>query len=245
MQKTTLLGINIDHVATVRQARGADYPDPVLLALQAEQAGADYITAHLREDRRHIQDRDIQRLMQELSTYLNLEMAMTDEMVDIACTLKPRDVCIVPEKRQELTTEGGLDVVANQARLQDVVGQLAAVGIRVSLFIAPEIAQIEAAVAVAAPVVELHTGHYANAAATRHDRILQDITEAAQFADAQGLIVNAGHGLTVANVGPIAAIQEIAELNIGHAIVARAISLGMTAAVQEMRDAIRTATPGS
>ena len=230
------LGVNIDHSATLRQARGVDYPDPVTIALLAEQGGADYITAHLREDRRHIQDHDIEALQQRLTTYLNLEMAVTDEMLDVACRLRPRDVCLVPEKREELTTEGGLNVTAQRSRMKDACQRLGEAGIRVSLFIDPDPAQIEAAVAVGAPVIELHTGHYANADAAAQMEHTTIIRQAAGQAESLGLQVNAGHGLTIDNVGVIAAIPQIRELNIGHAIVARALYLGMEAAVREMKD---------
>jgi pyridoxine 5-phosphate synthase len=232
---TMKLGVNIDHSATLRQARGVDYPDPVEIALLAEQAGADYITAHLREDRRHIQDRDIIALQERLSTYLNLEMAVTDEMLAIACRLKPKDVCLVPEKREELTTEGGLNVAAQVKRMRDACLRLADAGIRVSLFIDPDPAQIEAAVEIGAPVIEIHTGHYANAVAESRDKDLGIVGQAALQAHKAGLLVNAGHGLTIDNVGPIAAIPEILELNIGHAIIARALYLGIQGAVREMK----------
>ena len=232
------LGVNIDHSATLRQARGVEYPDPVAIALLAEQGGADYITAHLREDRRHIQDRDIELLQQRLTTHLNLEMAVTDEMLNIACQLQPKDVCLVPEKREELTTEGGLEVAAQMSRMRDACAKLTESGIRVSLFIDPDPRQIDAACQCGAPVIEIHTGHYANASLEDNSEQLAIIQKAAQQATAAGLLVNAGHGLTVDNVGAIAAIPEILELNIGHSIIARALYLGIEAAVKEMRDAI-------
>ena len=233
------LGINIDHSATVRQARGVEYPDPVEIALLAEEGGADYITAHLREDRRHIQDHDIERLQTQLTTYLNLEMAVTEEMLAIACRLKPRDVCLVPEKREELTTEGGLDVVGQQQRIKDACQQLAESGIRVSLFIDANPQQIEAAILSGAPVIELHTGHYANmTSAAAEVESLNEIRLAAELAVNAGLIVNAGHGLTLENVQAIAQIEQISELNIGHFIMARALYVGTLNAVSEMKAAI-------
>jgi pyridoxine 5-phosphate synthase len=235
------LGVNIDHSATLRQARGVDYPDPVAIALLAEQGGADYITAHLREDRRHIQDHDIDALQQQLSTYLNLEMAVTEEMLGIACRLQPRDVCLVPEKREELTTEGGLNVASQVERMRDACQRLSESGIRVSLFIDPDPIQIDAAVKTGAPVIEIHTGHYANAAAARREADLEIIRRAALQAHGAGLLVNAGHGLNIDNVSAIAAIPEIMELNIGHSIIARALYLGMVSAVREMRDIMNKA----
>lgn len=235
------LGVNIDHAATLRQARGVDYPDPLEIALLAEEGGADYITAHLREDRRHIQDHDIHALQEKLTTHLNLEMAVTDEMVAIACELKPRDVCLVPEKREELTTEGGLDVVGQLDRVALACKKLADSGIRVSLFIDPNPRQIEAAVAVGAPVIELHTGHYANLSGEAQATELATIKQAAKNADAAGLIVNAGHGLTLSNVEPVAAIEQIRELNIGHSIIAQALYVGIVNAVGEMKTAMSAA----
>jgi len=233
------LGVNIDHVATVRQARGTPYPDIVEAALAAERGGADGITVHLREDRRHIQDADVERLLAAVRTKVNLEMAVTAEMVAIACRLRPADVCLVPERRQELTTEGGLEVAGNRAAVGEAVARLAAAGLRVSLFIDADPAQIDAARAVGAPVIEIHTGRYADAAdpAARAAE-LERVRAGAAQARALGLIVNAGHGLTVANVGPIAAIAGMHELNIGHSIVARAILVGMEAAVREMKMAL-------
>jgi pyridoxine 5-phosphate synthase len=229
------LGVNIDHVATLRQARGTKYPDPLLAALVAEQAGADSITLHLREDRRHIQDRDVQVFKQALQTRMNLEMAATADMLKIACAIKPEDVCLVPEKRDEITTEGGLDVVGQRAQLADACSQLKSAGVRVSLFIDPDRRQIDAALAVGAPVIELHTGAYAEHRGEAQAKELNRIAAAAKHAHTLGLIVNAGHGLHYHNVQPVAAITEIVELNIGHAIVARAVFDGMANAVREMK----------
>jgi pyridoxine 5-phosphate synthase len=229
------LGINIDHVATVRQARRASYPDPVHAALLAEQAGADNITLHLREDRRHIQDRDVHALRPLLQTRMNLEMGLTDEMVGIAIRVRPQDCCLVPEKREEITTEGGLDVAADVERIAAGVGKLAAAGIRVALFIAPDLAQIEAARRSGAPVIELHTGTYAETSGPAQARELERLHSAARRAASLGLEVHAGHGLTYNNVSPVAAIPEIVELNIGHCIIARAIFAGLDAAVRDMK----------
>ena len=232
------LGVNIDHVATLRQARGTRYPDPVKAALDAEQAGADSITLHLREDRRHIQDHDVERLIALRQTKVNLEMAATDEMVGIACRLRPEDVCLVPERREELTTEGGLDVAGQLDRLKAVCTRLDEAGVRVSLFIDAEKEQIDAAKEAGAPVVELHTGHYADLGEVSHwgqQAELARIQEAAAYAHSLGLQVNAGHGLHYHNVQPIARIPEIVELNIGHAIVAHAVFVGFDKAVREMK----------
>ena len=229
------LGINIDHVATVRQARRAPYPDPVHAALLAEQAGADNITLHLREDRRHIQDRDVHALRPLLLTRMNLEMGLTDEMVGIAIAVKPHDCCLVPEKRQEITTEGGLEVAGDIDRVTAGVKKLSAAGIRVALFIAPDLAQIEAAKRSGAQVVELHTGTYAEATGSAQARELERLSTAAKRASNLGLDVHAGHGLTYHNVTPVAAIPEIVELNIGHCIIARAIFSGLEAAVRDMK----------
>jgi len=229
------LGVNVDHVATLRQARGTDYPDPVEAALLAETAGADSITLHLREDRRHIQDHDLRRLSDVMKTHMNLEMAVTDEMVSIATGLKPQDCCLVPEKREELTTEGGLDVAGQLDKVGDACARLAAHNIRVSLFIDPEPAQLDAAKQIGAPVVELHTGAYADASGGEQSRELDRVVKAAAYGDAIGLIVNAGHGLHYENVGAIAVIPQIVELNIGHAIVARAVFDGFRIAVGEMK----------
>ncbi|HKE96046.1 MAG TPA: pyridoxine 5'-phosphate synthase [Povalibacter sp.] len=229
------LGVNVDHVATLRQARRTIYPDPLLAALLAEQSGADSITIHLREDRRHIQDRDVRLCQQALQTRVNLEMAATEEMVNIACEVRPSDCCLVPERRAEVTTEGGLDVVGQEAALTAVCSRLAAAGIRVSLFIDPDHAQLDAAVRIGAPVVELHTGAYADATGERQARELKRVQDAARYAARAGLRVHAGHGLNYHNVQPIAAIPEIVELNIGHAIVARAVIDGIRVAVSEMK----------
>jgi pyridoxine 5-phosphate synthase len=235
MQSGIALGVNIDHVATVRQARRARYPDPLYAALQAEQAGADSITLHLREDRRHIQDRDVHVMRDALQTRMNLEMAVTEEMLGIAVKVRPQDCCLVPESRQEITTEGGLDVVGQGVRIASAVKTLGAAGIRVSLFIDPDAAQIEAAVRAGAPVVELHTGAYAEAEGAAQARELERLREAARLGASRGLTVNAGHGLHYHNVEPIAAIREIVELNIGHSIIARAIADGMARAVRDMK----------
>ena len=229
------LGVNIDHVATVRQARGTDYPDPVEAAVLAEKAGADSITLHLREDRRHIQDHDLERLKAVMQTHMNLETAVTDEMLAIACGILPQDCCLVPEKREELTTEGGLDVAGQLDKVASACETLSANGIRVSLFIDPDPRQLDAAVKVGAPVVELHTGTYADADSGAQAAELQRIVESAAYGKKIGLIVNAGHGLHYENVKPVAEIPEIVELNIGHAIVARAIYDGFTVAVSEMK----------
>lgn len=239
------LGVNVDHVATVRQARGTDYPDPVEAALLAESAGAEGITVHLREDRRHIQERDVDLLRRRLRVPLNLEMAMTREMLDLACDVKPPHACLVPEKRRELTTEGGLDVAGGLPEVREACTRLRENGIRVSLFIDPDPGQVKAAVAAGAPAVELHTGSYADAAAGEvRERELQRIRAAAKSARAAGLEVHAGHGLNVDNVGPIAALEEIVELNIGHALVARALFVGLPDAVREMRAAMDTGRGG-
>jgi pyridoxine 5-phosphate synthase len=229
------LGINVDHIATLRQARRTTYPDPLLAALLAEQAGADSITIHLREDRRHIQDRDLQLCRQALQTRLNLEMAVSEEMLGIACQVRPADCCLVPEHRAEITTEGGLDVLAQEQAVQRACARLAQAGIRVSLFIDPEPAQLEAAVRVGAPVVELHTGTYAEASGERRAMELDRLQRAARHAASLGLTVHAGHGLHYHNVQPIAAIASIVELNIGHAVVARALFAGLASAVSEMK----------
>lgn len=229
------LGVNIDHVATLRQVRGSAYPDPLYAALLAEQSGADSITLHLREDRRHIQDRDVRLLRETLQTRMNLEMAATTEMVAIAVGLRPQDCCLVPEKRNELTTEGGLDVVANAALLRDACGRLGEAGVRVSLFVDPEPGQLDAAAKLGVPAVELHTGAYAHAQAADQARELIRLQVAAKHAAALGLVVNAGHGLHYHNVQAVAAIPQIIELNIGHAIVARAVFDGLAAAVREMK----------
>ena len=231
--KPLLLGVNIDHVATIRQARGTDYPSVLDAAAVAETAGADAITVHLREDRRHIQDEEVERLCQQVRTRVNLEMAITDEMLAIAEHNRPADVCLVPERREELTTEGGLDVVGQYERVAEAIRRLTAAGIRVSLFIDPERSQVDAAARAGAPVVELHTGAYADA--NEPERELELLCAAAQQGDSLGLQVNAGHGLHYENLAPIVAIPELVELNIGHAIVARALFVGLDQAVREMR----------
>jgi pyridoxine 5-phosphate synthase len=231
--------VNVDHVATLRQARGVEYPDPVEAALLAEQSGADGITVHLREDRRHIQPRDVEELGRRLRCPLNLEMAVTEAMVDFACRVRPAAACLVPEKREELTTEGGLDVAAHAPRVTAAVQRLAAAGIRVSCFIDPEPAQLAAARAAGAAAVELHTGDYANARDDgARDAELTRLRRAAAEAGRLGLELHAGHGLTVTNVGPVAALPGMRELNIGHSIVARAVLVGFPAAVREMKAAI-------
>ena len=230
-----LLGVNIDHVATLRQARGGRSPDPLLAALVAEQWGADGITLHLREDRRHIQDRDVRAMRTALQTRMNLEIAATREMIAIALEVQPKDVCLVPERRTELTTEGGLDVAGQQAAITDACRRLAAGGIRVSLFIDPDAAQIDAAARSGAPVVELHTGAYSEAQGPDRGRELSRLADAARRAAAAGLVANAGHGLDYHNVQPVAAIPELVELNIGHAIIARAVMSGLGPAVSEMK----------
>jgi pyridoxine 5-phosphate synthase len=236
-----LLGVNIDHVATVRQARGTRYPEPIQAALVAEQAGADSITLHLREDRRHIQDRDVEMLRDILQTRMNLEMAATAEMGAIACRLKPANVCLVPERRAELTTEGGLDVAGNQAHLTDFCAQLTAAGIRVSLFIDAEPVQLEAARAVGAPVIEIHTGHYADARSPQQRmEALARIRQAVELGLALGLEVNAGHGLDYHNVSAITRITGVRELNIGHSIIARALFTGLDQAVRDMKRIIQS-----
>jgi pyridoxine 5-phosphate synthase len=230
------LGVNVDHVATVRQARRAEVPDPVEAALVAERAGADGITVHLREDRRHIQERDVELLRERATTKINLEMAVTPSMVTFAEKLRPNDACFVPEKREELTTEGGLDVVAHRTKVKEAVIQLQDRGIHVSLFIDPEGAQIEAAREVGAHAIEIHTGSYCNVTGLEREKERQAITKAATFARNLGLEVHAGHGLDYDNVTPIARIPEIVELNIGHSIIARAIIYGIEQAVREMKE---------
>ncbi|ARJ42732.1 pyridoxine 5'-phosphate synthase [Pantoea alhagi] len=237
-----LLGVNIDHIATVRNARGTQYPDPVQAAFVAEQAGADGITVHLREDRRHITDRDVRLLRQTIETRMNLEMAVTEEMLAIACELKPHFCCLVPEKRQEVTTEGGLDVAGQLANVSAAVERLSAAGILVSLFIDADERQIDAAVAAGAPYIEIHTGAYAEAEeGSARDAELARIRHAASYAASKGLKVNAGHGLTYHNVQPIAALPEMHELNIGHAIIGRALMSGLADAVKEMKQLMREA----
>jgi len=235
------LGVNIDHVATLRQARRVRYPDPLFAALLAEEAGADSITLHLREDRRHIQDHDVLAMRSALQTRMNLEMAVTEEMIRIALGVAPQDCCLVPESRAEITTEGGLDVLKTGTRTVDAVSALGGAGIRVSLFIDPEPAQIEAARRAGAPVIELHTGAYALAAGAARAREFERLRAAAKLASSLGLTVNAGHGLNYHNVEPIAAIAEIIELNIGHSIVARSITDGLAKAVRDMKELMRRA----
>lgn len=231
-----LLGVNIDHIATLRNARGTKYPDPVHAAEIAERAGADGITIHLREDRRHIQDRDVRILRETIQTRMNLEMAVTDEMVAIALQTKPEYVCLVPEKREELTTEGGLDVKGQLEKVKAATKVLCDAGIKVSLFIDADREQIDAAKACGAPFIELHTGHYADAETEQEQQNeLKKIAAAASYADDLGITVNAGHGLTYHNVGPIAALPEIYELNIGHSIIGRAVFDGLDKAVADMK----------
>ena len=239
------LGINIDHVATVRNARGTVYPDPLRAALLAEEAGADLITLHLREDRRHIRDADVRAIRPRLATRMNLECAVTPEMLDIACDIRPRDVCLVPERREEVTTEGGLDVRRYFSQVQAAVRQLQAEGIRVSLFIDADAEQIAAASEAGAPVIELHTGRYADAEGDAQARELERIRQGVAAGIAHGLKVNAGHGLHYTNVQAIAAIGEIAELNIGHAIVAQALFDGWQKAVRDMKAIMVAARLGS
>ncbi len=236
-----MLGVNIDHVATLRQARGGRAPDPLLAALVAEQWGADAITLHLREDRRHIQDRDVTAMRNALQTRMNLELAATEEMLAIALKLQPRDVCLVPERRAEVTTEGGLDVAGQLAAITDACRRLAAGGIRVSLFIDPDDSQVHAAARAGAAVVELHTGAYAEAQGPDRAFELSRLAAAAKRATAAGLVVNAGHGLDYHNVQPVAALPELAELNIGHSIVARAVMSGLGPAVAEMKRLMQAA----
>jgi len=230
-----LLGVNIDHVATLRQARGTRYPDPVTAALIAEQHGADSITFHLREDRRHIQERDARLLKEMAQTKLNLEMAVTEEMVAFAETLRPEDCCLVPEKREELTTEGGLDVIEHFDRVKAACARLAAAGVRVSLFIDADVEQIDAAIECEAPVIEIHTGHFADASPLQQPELLRTINHAIAYAHERGLQVNAGHGLNYHNVQAIAANPLLVELNIGHAIIADAVFRGLAGSVREMK----------
>ena len=237
-----LLGVNIDHVATLRQARGTTYPDPVQAALLCEQAGAEGITLHLREDRRHIQDDDVRRMRPLLTTHMNLEMAVTDEMVAFAKEIQPQHICFVPEKRQEVTTEGGLDVVGHFDDVKNATQQLTAIGCDVSLFIDADFAQIDAAIACGAPTIELHTGAYADAATPEAQQYeLERIVKGVEYAAAKGLVVNAGHGLNLGNVAPIAQIAQIHELNIGHSIIAESVFVGLEQAVKDMKAAIKAA----
>lgn len=240
--QSLLLGVNIDHVATIRQARGTRYPDPVKAALLAEQAGADSITVHLREDRRHIQDADLPLMQAQLQTRMNLELALVPEIIAMACRIRPADCCLVPERRAELTTEGGLDVIGHFDAVVEACRKFAAHGIRPGLFIDADERQIEAAARAGVPVVELHTGGYADAE-TSEERAaeLSRITNSARLAASAGLEVHAGHGLNYHNIGPIAGIAEIVELNIGHAIVARALFTGLAAAVADMKQLMHDA----
>ncbi len=233
--KPILLGVNIDHVATLRQARGTTYPRPADAVRAAEVAGADSITVHLREDRRHIQDHDLDEINEVMNTHMNLEMAVTDEMVAIAKRVRPTDVCLVPEKREELTTEGGLDVAGQLDKVRAACDQLRDADVRVSLFIDPDRTQLDAAVSVGAPVVELHTGRYADTNGDEQAAELERIIDAANYGHELGLVINAGHGLHYHNVKPIARIEQVVELNIGHAIVARAVFDGLSVAVSEMK----------
>ena len=235
------LGVNIDHIATIREARGTDYPSPIEGALLCEQSGADSITLHLREDRRHIQDKDVEVLRHKLTTKMNLEMAATDEMVTIASQIQPQDCCLVPEKREELTTEGGLDVASQISRMQDVCAKLAESNVTVSLFIDADKKQIDAAKMCGAPVIELHTGHYADFVGQLQQQEFERIKAMATYAHSIGLQVNAGHGLTLENTPAIAKLPEIVELNIGHSIVARAVFVGIEAATREMKDLMLSA----
>jgi pyridoxine 5-phosphate synthase len=238
---TVLLGVNIDHVATVRQARGTSYPSVIEAAKLAEQGGADSITVHLREDRRHIQDADVKALCSDCNTRINLEMAVTNEMLDIALRRMPADVCLVPEKREELTTEGGLDVIGHEAEVTAATARLAATGIRVSLFIDPDPRQLDAAHRTGAPVVELHTGTYADVEAVEQERELARLHQACEYGHSLGLQINAGHGLHLQNVQPVARLPHMTELNIGHSIIARSIFVGLEQAVGEMRELIHSA----
>ena len=236
------LGVNIDHIATLRQARGTRYPSLIDAAKICESSGADSITLHLREDRRHIQDQDVEELKFRLATKMNLEMAATDEMLEIATKILPEDCCLVPEKRQELTTEGGLDVLSQLGRIKEVCSELSTNNIKASLFIDPDNYQIEAAVECGAPIIEIHTGHYADASsAAEMQKELQKISEACAYAHSLGLQVNAGHGLTLENTKAIAEINSVVELNIGHSIISRALFVGLGAATSEMKQLIQEA----
>lgn len=238
-KKNILLGVNIDHVATLRQARGTRYPDPVHAALQIEQAGADSITLHLREDRRHIQDRDVYDLKARMLTRMNLEMAVTDEMIKIAVDVKPEDCCLVPESREELTTEGGLDVLSHTSSIRDACTRLSEAGVNVSLFIDADKKQIDAAMEVGAPVIEIHTGHYADAETSQQrEQLFAQIKESVIYANEIGLQVNAGHGLNLQNIKAIAGLEAICELNIGHAIIADAVFMGLEQSVKAYKQAM-------
>ncbi|MDG2107625.1 MAG: pyridoxine 5'-phosphate synthase [Woeseiaceae bacterium] len=243
-KKQLLLGINIDHVATLRQARGITYPRPADAVVIAEKAGADSITVHLREDRRHIQDADLMAIKEVMHTHMNLEMAVTDEMLEIAKWIKPSDVCLVPEKRQELTTEGGLDVSGQLKKVTSACNRLAEMDIRASLFIDPDRLQIAAAASAGAPVIELHTGAYANMEGEAQLLELQRIIDAARYGNELGLVINAGHGLHYKNVEAVAQIPEIVELNIGHSIISRAVFDGLAIAVNEMKYLMTEARSG-
>ncbi|NQV85597.1 MAG: pyridoxine 5'-phosphate synthase [Woeseiaceae bacterium] len=243
-KKQLLLGVNIDHVATLREARGTSYPRPADAVAIAERAGADSITVHLREDRRHIQDSDLVAINAVMRSHMNLELAVNDQMLDIAFRVQPSDVCLVPENRQELTTEGGLDVKGQLHKVRAACEKLAAHSIRASLFIDPDIEQLDAALAAGAPVVEIHTGAYAEASGDAAAAELQRVVAAAKYGHSLGLVINAGHGLNYQNVGAIAAIPEIVELNIGHAIIARAVFDGLAMAVSEMKRLMTGARAG-
>ena len=238
-QKNILLGVNIDHVATLRQARGTRYPDPVHAALQIEQAGADSITLHLREDRRHIQDSDVYELKSRMLTRMNLEMAITEEMIKIAEDVKPEDCCLVPESREELTTEGGLDVVSHASAVRDACTRLSEAGVKVSLFIDADKKQIDAAREAGAPVIEIHTGHYADAEThEQREQLFEQIKESVVYANEIGLQVNAGHGLNLQNIKAIAGLDALCELNIGHAIIADAVFMGLEQSVKAYKQAM-------
>lgn len=233
------LGVNVDHIATLRQARGGKFPDPVFAAGICERAGCDSIVAHLREDRRHINDSDVKRFKKEVKTRFNLEMSIAPAIVEIACRVKPHQATLVPERRQELTTEGGLDIAANKSRIKKAVRRLSGAGIEVSLFIDPDIRQIRAAPLVGAKIIELHTGRYADSKGARQKRELEKIVKAADFAESLGLTVNAGHGLDYDNVKPIAEIGGVYELNIGYSIICRSVFAGLDGAVRQMLELIR------
>ena len=235
------MGVNIDHIATLRQARGTSYPDLIEAAFLVEEAGATAITIHLREDRRHIQDQDVYDLRKTIKTRMNLELAATDEMVDIACDVHPEDACVVPEKREELTTEGGLDVIGQFDRIQKATKKLSDNDIRVSLFIEPNVEHIKRVLEIGAPVIELHTGTYANASSDDQQKELDRIIQATEFAHAQGIHVNAGHGLDYSNTTAIAKIEQMRELNIGHSIISRAVFVGISKATRQILEVMREA----
>ena len=246
VNNTILLGVNIDHIASLRQARGTRYPEPVHAAAVCEQAGADAITIHLREDRRHIQDRDVWLLKDTLQTRMNLEMAVTDEMIGIAMEVKPEECCLVPERREELTTEGGLDVIRYEKQISTACERLGKNGTRVSLFIDADFAQLDAAARTGAPVVEIHTGHYADATSVAvREKELTRIVSAVEHAIALGFVVNAGHGLDYHNVSAIAALADVNELNIGHAIVSESVFIGLDKAVSKMKSIMQQARQGN